>query len=283
MDLNVKGPRPLVLVANDVKVTGHLDLASHVWRTSPGDGKIGPGSDALDSCGAFQPPSLRGGGAGATFATPGLRGGGGGAGDPSSVGNGGSAPLPDFIALPPATLRAGCRGQTGGAGGQPGGAGGYGGGALYVVATQSIALGAAAIIDACGSGAVEPGIGAGGGGGGSGGMITLHAPTFSITSGAIIVANGGSGSTGGNSSTGGSRGTDPDPTTPEVPANGPNATAYGGDGFAQSDSAVIAATGGGSNSAMLCGGGGGGGAGGYIQSNMELTHARVSPAVSIVP
>jgi hypothetical protein len=280
MNLAVTGSRPLVLVATgEINVTGHVDAASHIATTTPTEG---PGSLNPGTCGTFGAPAgviPAGGGAGASLASDGGSGGDGGGGQNGT--NAGGTKYAPFLATPPGTLRAGCRGQQGGAGMGSGGLGGFGGGALYLVSGARIVLGASAIINASGAGGDAGGKAAGGGGGGSGGMILVHAPAFEITNGAIVVANGGSGGTGGDKtgSGTGTRGNDPDPANPMTPAPGPTgAGGAGGAGFAVGSAA---ATGG--NGLTDEGGGGGGGGGGYIQSNMALTNATVSPAANVVP
>jgi len=276
----VTGSRPLVIVATgELDVAGHLDAASHVATTTPTEG---PGALNPGTCGTFGAPAMAipaGGGAGASFEQAGGAGGNGGAAN--NAANAGGTTYAPFLATPPGTLRAGCRGQTGGAGQGSGGGGGFGGGAVYLAAGVRIGLGASAIVNASGAGAGEAGKNAGGGGGGSGGMILLHAPSFTIASGAIVVANGGSGSTGGNNTGAGTgtRGNDPDPTNPMAAAPGPTgAGGAGGAGFAL-DSGAAPGVGGLVNQ----GGGGGGGGGGYVQSNHDLTGATVSPAANVVP
>jgi hypothetical protein len=110
-------------------------------------------------------------------------------------------------------------------------------------------------------------------------MIVLYAATMDAAS-ARLLANGGGGASGGNNG-GGTGGTDPSATDPLVQAGsvvGPMNCCTSGKGYAggmDAESAVKAGSG-------LSGGGGGGG-GGYIQSNMPLTNATVSPAASVVP
>lgn len=277
-NVTVTGSRPLVIVANEINVAGHLDAASHIATQTPteGPGAINPGT-----CGTYGAPAMAlpaGGGAGASFAADGGAGGDGGDGD--NAANAGGTKYAPFLATPPGTLRAGCRGQQGQAGQGSGGVGGFGGGAVYLAASQ-ITLGASAIINASGAGGGAGAKTAGGGGGGSGGMIILHAPEIAITSGAIVVANGGSGGTGGdgNGNGTGTRGNDPDPTNPMTPAPGPTgAGGAGGAGFAIGSAATA-----GSNGLAGEAGGGGGAGGGYIQSNLPLTNATVSPAANVVP
>jgi hypothetical protein len=277
-DLQVTGNRPLALIANTISITGHLDAASRV-----SDGKIGPNSSVLNTCGNPGTPSTgngAGGGVGASFAPQGLKAGSGGNG----FGGGGASAVNPFLTVPPGALRAGCRGQSGAVGNGTGGLGGYGGGALYLMGAQSISMGAAGIIDVNGAGGGQAGKEAGGGGGGSGGKVILSSPIFTQTTCSIVVANGGSGSTGGDSNQAGTgtRGSDPDFANPQTPAPGPTTPAGdGGDGFAQGTTA-IAAKSGTDGMASGEGGGGGGGAGGYIQSNKALTNAKVSPAENVV-
>lgn len=278
-NVTVTGTRPLVIVASgDLTLSGHLDAASHIATQTPTEG---PGSINPGTCGTYGAPAMAlpaGGGAGASFAADGGNGGNGGAGE-NGVNAGGTRYLA-FLATPPGTLRAGCRGQQGQAGQGSGGVGGFGGGALYLAGSK-ITLGASAIINASGAGGGAGAKTAGGGGGGSGGMIILHASELTIASGAIVVANGGSGGTGGNNVAAGTgtRGNDPDPTNPMTPAPGPSgAGGAGGAGFAIGSAAT-------SGSDGLAGqaGGGGGGGGGYVQSNLPLTNATVSPAATVVP
>jgi hypothetical protein len=269
------GARPLVLLATTtVTITGVLDGAGHISTYV-----LGPGAPSA-SCGPFLGGGLptSAGGAGGSFMT---RGGGGGYGNGSTGQPGGTPALAEASA--PMLLRAGCSGQTGGEGGvnpSPG-ARGLGGGAIYAVAGSSIMLSATSIINVSGSGGGSPIVGGGGGGGGSGGMLVLYAPSIS-GSGAKLVANGGSGSTGAtNSSNPSPAGRDPDPTSPGTSATGvagANGTGIGGSGYSTSAAAQP-----GGNSATGFGGGGGGGGGGYIQSNVAITGAITSPAVSLVP
>ncbi len=276
-NVTVTGNRPLVLVATgEITLTGQLDAASHVAPPSEGPGALDPGT-----CGTFGtiPNGIpAGGGAGASFASGGGPGGAGGsAGNNATAGGTGYSP---FLATPPGALRAGCRGQTGGTGQGSGGTGGFGGGAVYLVSGTRLTLGAAAIINASGAGAAQPGKTGGGGGGGSGGMVLLHAPDVTIAPGAIVVANGGGGSTGGddNGAGTGTRGNDPDPANPTSAA--PTVTGAGGSGGGGFAEGSTATSGGPGLSGE--GGGGGGGGGGYIQSNQPLTNATVSPAANVV-
>ncbi|HEY5947663.1 MAG TPA: hypothetical protein VIV40_19300 [Kofleriaceae bacterium] len=280
-NVTVTGNRPLVIVATaDINVTGQLDVASHIATATEGPGSLNPGT-----CGTYGNVAVvtaaAGGGAGASLVAAGGSGGNGGGGDANA--NAGGTGYAPFLATPPGTLRAGCRGQNGGTGQGAGGVGGFGGGAVYLAAGAHITLGAAAILNASGAGGGAAGKSGGGGGGGSGGMIVLWAgQDIAATTGAIVVANGGGGSTGGTGGGGGGAGVignDPDPTSPLTPAPGATgAGGPGGKGFALGMQAT-----GGINGATGEGGGGGGGGGGYIQSNKALTNAKVSPAANVVP
>lgn len=280
-NLAVTGSKPLVLLAaNEINVTGLLDIASHVAVGSV-PGTTGPGVPATP-CGNFpQAPanaSGAGGGAAASLASAGGPGGSGGDGN-NGAAAGGTKYLP-FLASPPDVLRGGCNGQTGGMGMGNGGTGGYGGGAIYLAAGGTISMGASGIINASGAGGSQAAKSAGGGGGGSGGMIILWAPSFNLTAGAKLVANGGSGSSGGDSNGPGlgTAGNDPDPTNPMTPALGGNDDigGDGGNGFAQGSLGTAGNTG-----PSSAGGGGGGGAGGYIQANMALANATASPTANV--
>jgi hypothetical protein len=279
-NVSVTGARPLVVIAsNELTVSGHLDAASHIATTVPIEG---PGATNSGTCGTFGTPGVgspAGGGAGASFAAAGGPGGNGGDGDNGT--NAGGTKYAPFLATPPGTLRGGCRGQQGAQGQGSGGTGGFGGGAVYLVAGGTMSFGAAAIVNVSGAGGGAAAKNAGGGGGGSGGMLVLHANDYAITTGAIVIANGGSGSTGGdgNGAGTGTRGNDPDPTNPMQPAPGPTgAGGPGGAGFAVGTNATAGGTG-----LAGQGGGGGGGGGGYIQSNKALTGVKGSPAVVVVP
>lgn len=276
-DVSVSGSRPLVIVASTIQVDGTLDAAAHEAMPT----KIPPGAPFPGtSCVAFpQVPtnsgSGAGGGAGGSFMT---LAGNGGEGNNGMAGNHGGSAAPAETSDPVA-LRAGCSGQAGGNATAAGGTGGMAGGAVYLVASTSIRFGPNGAINASGGGGHGSTSLGGGGGGGSGGMIVLYAATMDAAS-ARLLANGGGGASGGNNG-GGTGGTDPSATDPLVQAGsvvGPMNCCTSGKGYAggmDAESAVKAGSG-------LSGGGGGGG-GGYIQSNMPLTNATVSPAASVVP
>jgi hypothetical protein len=275
-NVRVIGSRPLVLVAtNQLTITGTVDGASHLSPFGTGPGVPFSGCPTFLSAPA-DGTSGAGGGAGATFIT---RGGNGGVGNASSAVAGGTSPLAETTG--PTRLRPGCVGQNGGTGSTNGGLGGGGlaGGVIYLVAGSTISLGPNAILNVSGSGGSGGHTRAGGGGGGSGGMLVLYAPTISAM-GAKLVANGGAGGTGGaGSSTSSPSGSDPTGTSPSTPAAGvagATGTGTGGSGYASSSAAQS-----GANGAASFGGGGGGGGGGFIQSNVALTGAVASPAVSV--
>lgn len=267
-NLAVTGARPLVLIADTISVSAILDVASHRGGT------LGPAANA-SQCAAFIATPVdaaqAAGGAGGSFM---FAGGNGGRGDNDNAIAGGIAPPADSV--PPTILRGGCGGQLGGTGAAAAGPPGPGGGAIYLAAS-TLTVTATGVINASGAGAVGGGAGAGGSGGGAGGMIVIHATALEVNGGRLL-ANGGGAAAGANVVANGLPGTDPStatPTTPALGGNGPGGT--GGNGFA----GVTSATAGGSGNNRS--GGGGGGGGGYIQSNLALTGASVSPAATVVP
>lgn len=274
--LAVAGNRPLVIVAtNTLSVNGDLDVASHRGGTS---GAGAPYASCLPyTVVPDGSTSGGGGGAGGSFMT---QGGQGGTGDNGNSSNG--APTAADAANP-TILRAGCSGQNGGTGNGGAGEGvrGIGGGAVYLVAGTSITIPTGVRINASGAGGTAPSAKFGGGaGGGSGGMILLAAPTISAV-GAILLANGGGGSSGAEDSGSGNPDNGDDPSSPTTPAAGGTATdnaGDGGDGYADGTNAT-----GGDNGASSRAGGGGGGGAGWIQANVDLTGATVSPAVVVIP
>jgi hypothetical protein len=280
-NVGVSGTKPLVLVGtNAVIINGHLDASSHRTGNKLGPGAPAPSSDCPDyptdpADNANGSASAGGGGAGASFMTVGRNGGSG----DNMVTAGGTS----FAALStgPVVLRAGCSGQNGGEGdGGSGGTGGGGGGAVFVVAGNSITLGANGVISASGGGATAAGDQAGGAGGGSGGMIVLYGSSITVTSGARLIANGGGGGTGGNNG-GGSAGNEPgiaDPTSPAGGTSGCGGCGTGGGGAAAGTPAAIGGDGSDNN-----GGGGGGGGLGYIVSNKDLTGIAASPTPTTIP
>ncbi len=129
--LTVTGPRPLILAADTIRITGAgiLDVASHRVGTR------GPGADPT-ACTAGTAASSYGGGAGGSFT-----GAGGGGGTPT----GGSA---GAVTATPTSLRGGCPGGTGGR--TAGGTGGRGGGAVALIARGDLTI--AGVVNASGAG-----------------------------------------------------------------------------------------------------------------------------------
>jgi hypothetical protein len=267
--LEITGTKPVVFLgASSITISGTVDIASHVATA-----KVAPGSNPA-ACKAFQATpqsngSTGGGGAGGSFIT--LAGDGGAGGGQTA----GRAATQDQLA--PMVLRGGCDGQTGAPGSMnTPGEKGHGGGAIYFLAGSNISLSSTTVINASGSGGGVASKSSGGGGGGSGGMIVFYAPMVTAATGAKIAANGGSGSTGSNNGSG-TVGNDPPSTNPTQVASGPTGT--GGSGGAGYGAGNDATSGGSSSN----GGGGGGGASGYVQSNVALTGATVSPTEIIGP
>ena len=265
--LTVTGTKPLILLGDTITITGTLDVSSKA------SGAAGPGLTTTQ-CGAFVAAPVSdgngaGGGAGGSFKT---LAGDGGRGD--AIGStGGRAAAAD--SANPAVLRSGCPGQTGGTGTAAAGAPGKGGGVVYLTASKITITGA---IHASGAGGASGGLLSGGSGGGSGGMIVLHAAETITATGGRVLANGGGGAAGGSNNMNGNAGSDPNPSTPTTAATGGvGGGAAGGDGFAQGHPAT---TGSQMNNR---GGGGGGGGGGYIQTNIAITGATVSPTATLVP
>ncbi|MGN6108299.1 MAG: hypothetical protein ACTHU0_24545 [Kofleriaceae bacterium] len=210
--LSVTGDLPLVLVATDeIVVDGMIDAASHRGGSKgPNANPTGCTSSDGGSAG-----NRGGGAAGGSFGTQGAAGGTGAAG----VVPGGMPP--PASPEPHDKLRGGCRGGAGGAGDDRPAGGGQGGGALYLVAGNAIEINA--LVNASGAGGDGGDASRGGaGGGGAGGMIVAYAPTLTVGTSGLMVANGGGG--GGGAGSGGANGTagaDPDPSdalTPAAPA-----------------------------------------------------------------
>jgi hypothetical protein len=263
---NVRGNKPLVLVATDSFTVDHnLDVAGHRGQALPAGGN-------WSGCGSPTSGADRGtgggGGAGGSFMTG---GGNGGTGDNTRA----LAGMATGALGTPTFLHGGCPGSRGGDGQQSAGGVANGGGAIYVVAANSITV--SALINASGSGAVGGGHASGGGGGGSGGMIVLYAPQVSVTG--SLLANGGGGSAGGDQNAGGQVGSDEMIANPLLaPPGGGGPGGPGGDGFTDG----TGATGGGNGDDGEGGGGGGGGAG-YIRSNKPLVGGVYTPPVDVVP
>jgi hypothetical protein len=263
---NVRGDRPLVLVATDsVTIDQKLDVASHRGQNmGPGGNWSGcgsPGSGADHSTGG-------GGGAGGSFIT---KGGDGGAGD---NGNASAGTAANSLGMP-AFLHGGCPGSHGGNGSQNAAGIANGGGAIYIVAANAITV--SGLVNASGSGAVGGGHASGGGGGGSGGMIVLSAPQIDATG--AMLANGGGGAGGGDNNSNGMNGSDEMIGMPLVPPPGGNGP--GGAGGAGSTNGT-AGTGAGDGPSNEGGGGGGGGAG-FIGINVAVTGGTYTPSPTMFP
>jgi hypothetical protein len=253
--LSAHGDRPLALLAHDIDLFGSVDVSSQATLRGAGASNAGCNTD----------------GHLATFL-----GGGGGGGLGTIGGKGGDEDMhPDSrghaIGTVGDNFRGGCDGTGGGNGSQARGKGGAGGGAVWIATdTGTLAIGAAAVINASGAGGpggtMQSGVaaGGGGGGGGSGGLILLQAHALSKLAGAQIFANGAHGGGGAT------------PTSPGVAGGNPErASSDGGDGQAGGDIGPPPHAGEGGGGAAGAGGmasdgergdknaGGGGGGGGY--------------------
>jgi hypothetical protein len=257
----VTGSRPLVLVAGTITVAGSLDLSS-----KQGVSDLGPAANS-GQCVAPTPPggaAAGGGGPGGSFQSAGGNGGNG---------NGGTGSSASPAVTAPNILRGGCAG-TKGASALAGDAGASGG-VAYLVASTSITI--TGRINASGAGGEPGGLLSGGSGGGSGGMLVLWAPAIDVSEGRLV-ANGGGGSSGADDNTVGDAGSDPEPETPGVQADGGSSSSRGGAG-GRGYATPTVATGGGLGDALNEGGGGGGGGGGFIRSNQPLTGMISPPAI----
>lgn len=263
---NVRGMKPLVLVATDAVTIDHnLDVAAHRGQGLPGGGNwsgCGSPTDGADRTNGG------GGGAGGSFMTT---GGDGGTGDGGNAAGGTAA-----AALgTPGFLHGGCPGSHGGDGAEPAAGIANGGGAIYVVAANSITV--SALINVSGSGAVGGGHNSGGGGGGSGGMIVLYAPT--VTASGKLLANGGGGAGGGTNGNNGANGSDEmiaNPLAAPPGGNGPGGA--GGAGSTNGTGGTDAANGNNND-----GGGGGGGGAGFIGINVAVTGGTYTPPPTMFP
>jgi hypothetical protein len=173
-DLKVTGSRAIAFVADDLEVTGLLDVSADGSRSGPG---------VYFSNGAFD-TTFGGGGAG--FRQSGASGGG------NEFGGGGGAGGP-----PRSSLGAAFSGGTGAA--DDGGitsaddplSGGGGGGVLLVACRGTASV--TGIIDAGGGGGqTGPGTTDGGAGGGSGGYVVIQGAKVTVT-GSLYLNGGGGG------------------------------------------------------------------------------------------
>jgi hypothetical protein len=267
--LRLGGSRPLVVVADTIRIQGHLDAGTRTNGVGPYPNGLGPGANSALCLPPTAPVLVAdsgGGGAGGSFQGPGGNGGTGT--NPGSTGGVAAAATPPDTVT---TLRGGCAGD--GGVGPLSGAGGSGGGAVYLIATQSIDI--LATINASGSGAGggerQAGVNSSGGGGGSGGMIGLDAPT--ITNQGQVFANGGGGGEGGNNGQDGES-----PANATMPARGGGSGGLfdsGGNGSAGTELAGRSGLAG--SGFDGAGGGGGGGAGLILVYSPNGIGGTVSP------
>lgn len=283
-DITVIGNRALAIVSDgDISISGVLDASADLNR--PGAGALTSSSTCLGGQGGVIDVRASGGGGGG-FGQPGGQGGFGGVvgGTPGMIS--GNAMLQP--------LRGGCRGGSGATNvlnssptdtlTDPG----AGGGAVQLVSNTKIILETGAAIAVNGGGgkpmtsnviiiclgfACDPGEG-----GGSGGAVLLEAPVVTVSTGATLNANGGSGSCGRLG--GGSNGSNG--TTPALGANCSSPNGSGGNG-----GAGTSATGGNGVNGSGDGahGGGGGGGVGRIRVNLPVgsvfsPNGVVSPAAT---
>jgi hypothetical protein len=258
------GSRPLLLVAYDsIDLQGTIDVSSRRTPTefvgaSADDSRCTPAAGSEAAVGGT-------GGAGGSFQYFG--GPGGAAGATASA-----QPTP---APTPVALHGGCDGAPGGGfAAATGGATGHSGGAVYLIAQHSITLGDAAQLLANGEGGGKGAAGAGGGGGGSGGMIVLDAPTITLGTGALVLAEGGGGGGGGDA---GDSASDGGECLATPGASGGAATAPAGAGG--TGGAASAGAAGHDNATTSTGGaGGGGGASGVVlMFGQMMGTATISP------
>ncbi len=268
--IRATGTYPLVVVAaKAIVVNGVVDVSAQGGTSGAGwpapNGTCPPGTEAQGQSGAAA------GGAGGSFGTA------GGVGGNASSAEGGT---PGAAVGTPKSSRAGCDGEPGGGTGNANY--GFGGGAVYLIAGETIGVGAGAAINASGGGAPISGGNTlsiiGGGGGGSGGLIGLDAMT--INNHGNVLANGGGGAAGTQDTSG--AGDSPNASTPSVAARGGQSdisNANGGEG------AVATATGGMGLANTSGPAGGGGGGVGYILVNGSVSGADgvFSPPPTSVP
>lgn len=285
-DITVIGNRALAIVSDgDISISGVLDVSADLNR--PGAGALTSSSTCLGGQGGVIDSRASGGGGGG-FGQLGGRGGFGGVvgGTPGMIS--GNAMLQP--------LRGGCRGGSGATNvlnssptdtpTDPG----AGGGAVQLVSNTRIVLEPGAVIAVNGGGG-KPATGtvilicfAGlpcdpGEGGGSGGAILLESPEVTVTTGATLNANGGSGSCSRFGS--GSNG-----TNGTTPASGANCSLPYGDGGNGGAGTTSASGGNGVNgTGDTAHGGGGGGGVGRIRVNLPIgstfsPNGVVSPAAT---
>ena len=282
--LTVTGSRAIAFAAKyaiTVTSTGTINGSSVARGGNGGSGPAGNAS-SLVGCGASsgsqQKGSLLGAGGGAGGSFYGLGGNGG-------MSDVGTQALPNgTLSTPPATLRGGCAGGSGGPShdGAVQGSAGDSGGAVYLVTSGPITIAGAVLANGGGGGSPGPannGENAGGGGGGSGGLIVLDAAALDLSG--YVVAMGAGGGGGGSGPSSGTSGSDWSAVTPlAAPSGGTGATFNGGNGGAGSSATVTGGNDGGSYDNQATGGGAGGGGGG---AGFILTHGTVSQASHVYP
>jgi hypothetical protein len=261
--LAIRGTKPLILVAWDkMEIAGQIDASS---RTGSGPG-ANP-ADCTDGLRGQPGVANPNGGSGAGGGGLGGRGGDGGVGGGgTNEGNGG------LFRSTVNTLRGGCAG--GDAPGRSGSIarGGIGGGALALSARLAIQVHDVIHV---GGGGGDGGEGGGGAGGGSGGMLWLDAPELSLSTTAILAANGGGG---GSGSTAGGEGNDgQDSRIDGLAAVGGDGDGGSGNGGRGSDNVPDGRVG---TNSVGAGGGGGGGGAGVIRVDGAL---QVQIGATIVP
>lgn len=262
--VRLAGRYPIVLVATtSITIDGILDASASLDVVAGGAGP-GVGTGCMNTGGyGNDSPKGASGGAGGSFQGTGAAGGTSG----SQLGGVPVAPM-TFT-----EIRSGCFGGSGGnESASSGGRGGPPGGAVYLIAGDSITLGASSMIDASGGGG-DPGYSklAGAGGGGSGGLIALSAPRIIAQSGARLFAVGGAGGGGAGDSTttAPTKGGDGYGVGTTGAAGGIGGEGIGGDGGHGSYSATLDGAVGHdgvfAGATTYGGGGGGGGASGWIE------------------
>ena len=269
--LRAKGNRPLVVAAwYSATVNGTINANSVrdlVVGTQAAGAGANPGACSAVAATAGQENNTQGGGGGGGgFGGDGGDGGDGDDGD-ATHGKKGSA------VSSPTELRGGCAGAKGG--GSSSGSGGLGGGALQL--TARVAITVSGVLNAGGASGGGGGVltESGGGGGGSGGYLGLEAPTVTLTSSAVLAANGGGGGGGAADSAPGLPGLNGQPSGVEA-AGGLGALFKGGNGGAGGHQGSLAGK---SGVKSLDGGGGGGGGAGHVvitSSNYTKNNATIS-------
>jgi hypothetical protein len=252
------GSRPLVLLSTS---SIEIDALAIVDVASKRDER-GASANPADCATTAAPTDSNAGGFGGSF------GGKGGAGEPTG---GPAATVPEPLSGPPADLRGGCAGGTGGRAtlGCVSGAGGHGGGAVALIAAEMIRLNGTINASGAGGRGGASSLQCGGGGGGSGGMIVLDAPAITREVAGLLFANGGGGGQGAAGpgsgiGTGLDGSESPDPMTPAPGGHNANRDGgSGGDGSA-GGTTLVGADGGTPQAEANGGGGGGGGGAGFI-------------------